>query len=105
MTEQLIEKPSSEQELFIERARLDLEAVLGTPQGRRVLVSILERCGVYRSPYTGETDATNFRLGEHNVGLWLIAQIETTGPMTYPTLLIERAGQTQEKRVALVDEE
>lgn len=105
MAEQLTEKPSTDQTLGIERNRLDLEAVLSTPQGRRVLVSILERCGVYRSAYTGDNDATNFRLGEHNIGLWLVAQIETTGPMNYPTLLMERAQQKETENVSVVDEE
>lgn len=106
MSGQLTEKPSVDQELNIERTRLDLEAVLSTLQGRRVLISILERCGVYRSPYMGERDATNFRLGEHNIGLWLAAQIEIVGPMEYATLLVERAKmKTEESAVVLADEE
>lgn len=105
MTDQLTEKPSREQELERDRARLDLETVLSIPQGRRVLISILEQCGVYRTAYTGEADATNFRLGEQNIGLWLINQIEMVGPTNYPTLLLERAKEAEEKRIAVVDEE
>ncbi len=105
MIDQLTEKLSREQELERDRARLDLEAVLSIPQGRRVLISILEQCGVYRTAYTGEADATNFRLGEQNIGLWLINQIEMVGPTNYPTLLLERAKETEEKRIAVVDEE
>ena len=92
-------------ERLIERAKLDFETVLRSPQGKRVLVSILERCGVYRTAYSGEASATDFRLGEQNIGLWLISQIETVGPREYPTLLIERAMMQEETRIAVVDEE
>lgn len=101
----LTEKLSREEELELDRVRTDLETVLRLPQGRRVLMSILERCGVYRSAYTGETSATDFRLGEQNIALWLISQIEMVGPMEYPTLLIERARMAEEKNIAVVDEE
>lgn len=105
MDDHLTERPSRAQEMDRERARLDLEAVLSLPQGRRVLMSILEQCGVYRTAYTGERDATTFRLGEQNIGLWLITQIEMTGATNYPTLLMERAKMAEEKRVGVVDEE
>jgi hypothetical protein len=101
----LTEKPSVAHERLIERAKLDFETVLRSPQGKRVLVSILERCGVYRTAYSGEASATDFRLGEQNIGLWLISQIETVGPREYPTLLIERAMMQEETRIAVVDEE
>jgi hypothetical protein len=105
MSDHLTEKLSTSQELDVERAKLDLEAVLRFPQGKRVVVSILERCGVYRSAYSGEASPTDFRLGEQNIGLWLISQIEGIGPMEYPTLLMERARMAEEKRIAVVDEE
>jgi hypothetical protein len=105
MSDQLTEKLSKDQVLVRDRVQLDLEAVLRLPQGRRVLLMILEQCGVYRNAYTGERQATDFRLGEQNVGLWLISQIEIVGPTEYPTLLMERARQlTEETGIALVDE-
>lgn len=39
---------------------------------------------------------TALRLGEQNIGLWLIAQLETVGPTEYPRLLLE-AAQTRDK--------
>lgn len=105
MTDQLTEKLSKHQELVRDRVQLDLEAVLRLPQGRRVLLMILEQCGVYRNAYTGERQATDFRCGEQNIGLFLIGQIERVGPTEYPSLLMERARQLEEKAIALVDEE
>lgn len=104
-SDRLTEKLSKDQELVRDRVELDLEAVLSLPQGRRVLMMILERCGIYRNAYTGERAATDFRLGEQNVGLWLIAQIEAVNPMGYATLLMEQAKQREDTSNAVVDEE
>lgn len=107
MSSQLTEKLSADDQLNRYRVELDLEAVLRLPQGRRVLLMILERCGIYRSAYTGEREATDFRLGEQNVGLWLIAQIEMVNPTEYPALLLERARKMIEEAasVPVVDKE
>jgi hypothetical protein len=82
---------SSAQELRRDQIIIDLEAVLRLPQGRRVLLRILERCGVYRSAFAVEAEITAMRLGEQNIGLWLIAQMENVGPTEYPRLLLEAA--------------
>jgi len=108
VTDNLTEKLSKDQELVRDRVFLDLEHVLRSPQGRRVLMMILERCGLYRNAYTGERQATDFRLGEQNIGLWLVSQIEAVNPTEYPTLLLERARQMQIEETAsvpVVDEE
>jgi len=92
MTERadLTEQLSKEQELQRDQIVTDLEAVLRIPHGRRVLLRIFERCGVYRSAFSVE-DVTDFRLGEQNIGLWLISQLELVGPTEYPRLLLEAA--------------
>jgi hypothetical protein len=92
----LTEQLSRAQKLQRDQIVLDLEAVLRLPQGRRVMLRLLERCGVYRSAFAGEADVTSLRLGEQNVGLWLIAQMEAVGPTEYPRLLME-AAQAKDK--------
>lgn len=99
----LSEQPSRAQELYRDQIVLDLEAVLSIPQGRRVLLRLLERCGVYRSAFTGETEATALRLGEQNIGLWLIAQIEDVDPTDYPKLLLEAAQKRDKETVNVLD--
>jgi hypothetical protein len=70
------------------------------------LLRILERCGVYRLAFSGEAEATALRLGEQNIGLWLIAQMEMVGPTAYPALLMEAAHSRDKETVnALVDAE
>lgn len=85
----------------------DLEAVLRLPAGRRVLLRILEQAGLTRSAYTGDHAATSFRLGEQNIGLWLISQLETIGPTEYPQLLLDaaRVRDLTEEQVHVVDAE
>lgn len=102
--ENLTEQPSKAQAIRQDQSTLDLDAVLQTPQGRRVLLSILERCGLYRGAFTGEADATSFRLGEQNIGLWLIAQIEHVGPTEYPKLLLEAAQKKDKETVHVLDD-
>jgi hypothetical protein len=99
---------SRAQELRRDQIILDLEEVLRSPQGRRVLLRILERCGIYRNAFAAEAETTALRLGEQNVGLWLIAQLETVGPTEYPRLLLEAAQNRDKNEVtgnAVVDEE
>lgn len=69
----------------------DLEAVLRLPAGRRVLLSIIGKCGLYNTAFTGDPATTNKRLGEQNIGLWLISQLEAIGPTEYPQLLLDAA--------------
>ena len=69
------------------------------------MLSILERCGVYRSAFMGDRDATALRLGEQNIGLWLIAKLDEVGPRTYPSLLNDRATMKEDEAHAPVDAE
>jgi hypothetical protein len=102
--QELTEQPSKAQELRQDQIAHDLEAVLSIPQGRRLVMRLLERCGVYRSAYTGESEATALRLGEQNIGLWLIAQIERVDPSEYPRLLLEVAQKRDKETVDVLDE-
>ena len=98
----LTEKLSRVDELVRDQINTDLEAVLRLPQGRRFLALILERCGVHRNAYTGERGSTDFRLGEQNVALWLISQIDEVSTIEYPALLMETAKLNEERRSAAV---
>ena len=68
------------------------------------MLSILERTGLYRTAYTGEEAATNFRLGEHNVGLWLINRLNEVSPAAYPQLLLDEARVEKQETVRVLDE-
>lgn len=85
----------------------DLEAVLRIPQGRRTLLRIIGKCGLYNSAFTGDHAATSKRLGEQNIGLWLISELEKIGPTEYPQLLLDaaRVRDLKEETVHVVDEQ
>ena len=106
--ERLIEQPSKMQALDRDQAALDLEAVLRIPQGRRVMLRILERCGLYRNAFSGSShETTALRLGEQNIGLWLVAQMENVGPAEYPRLLLEASTlrENEKEKVNVLDPE
>ena len=68
----------------------DWEKVLSTPHGRRVVFDILSTCGVGRQPMTGNSH-TFFHLGEMNIGLKIITELDRIDPRVYPKLLLEQA--------------
>lgn len=57
-----------------QQAMDDLNAVLGTPAGERVIWTILEACGVFRTSMTGNSQ-TFFNEGRRSVGLEIFAAI------------------------------
>jgi len=52
-----------------------LTMVMTTPNGRAWMWRHLSRCHAFATPYTNDNNATNFRCGEQNIGLELIADL------------------------------
>lgn len=68
-------------------------AVMATPDGRRYLWWLLERCGVFKSSFTGD-HATFFNEGQRNVGLAVMADIHAACPELYAVMLHEAQEET-----------
>lgn len=66
----------------------DLIWLMSHKQGRRLMASLLDVTGVFRSSYTG-TEETTFREGARNVGLRYFAKITDLCPDHYVTMLKE----------------
>lgn len=66
----------------------DLVWLMSHKQGRRLMASLLDVTGVFRSSYTG-TEETTFREGARNVGLRYFAKITDRCPDHYVTMLKE----------------
>tara|TARA_R110000796_G_scaffold9078_3_gene31205 strand:- start:6194 stop:6487 length:294 start_codon:yes stop_codon:yes gene_type:complete len=66
----------------------DLRYVMNDKRGRRVLFKLLDRTGVYRNPFTGNSE-TFFKCGEMNIGQYLIAEMQALGGSSYADLLKE----------------
>lgn len=65
----------------------DIKWLMKGRQGRRIVWRLLEKTGVFRSSFTGNSE-TFFREGMRNVGLMLLAQINETCPEQY-TLMVQ----------------
>lgn len=64
--------------------------LMSGPQGRRVVYTLLERCGVYQNSYTGEIAGTSFNEGRRSVGLELMTKVIAASPENYMTMLGEQ---------------
>lgn len=67
----------------------DLKWVMSDTRGRRFIHDVLETTGVYRNPFTGNSE-TFFRCGEMNVGQRLLAQLMATCPKRYLEMIKEQ---------------
>lgn len=101
------EQPSPAQTEKRDQITLDLEALLGRPEGRRVLMWFLEQANVYGQQFTGDNDATNFTLGKRDVGIRVIFKLNEVSPTAYPQLLISAARDREvtKDKVHVVDAE
>jgi hypothetical protein len=68
-----------------------LKHLLSTYEGRRLYWLILEDCGVFRNPFTGNALSTAFNAGEQNVGQKLLAHLMNTSPQVFPVMQKESA--------------
>ena len=73
----------------IEAKRQDaFRSLMATADGRRWVWWLLERCGVFRSSFTGDA-TTYFHEGTRNVGLMVIADINALCPQHFATMMTE----------------
>ena len=72
-------KKAKQKERNAEQTRLnDFEFVMSSAQGRRFVNRILEISGVFQSTFVrGDAHATSFKEGQRNVGLVLMADINS----------------------------
>lgn len=76
------------------------KAVLATGPGKRVLFWLLEQAGIYRDPFGGTDQATNYTLGQQSIGRKLMAMLDQIDPRAYPQLLIDVADEEAMARAA-----
>lgn len=77
--------------------------VFTSAAGKRVLFDILEMCGMYDAAFTGENNATNFRLGMQEPGKRLIARMNEIDMRFYPQLLLVIAELREMNKAASVN--
>ena len=76
---------------FLKNKRMDgLRLILGDPQARCYLNSLLEFCGLFRVSYATHSNQTCFNEGMRNVGLHIYAEIAAVDETKILTLLQEK---------------
>lgn len=66
------------------RNTYDLQTVLKTVQGRRLLWRILQAARIGQHSFVpGDAQATAFHCGQQSIGLFLLAEIENAAPLAY----------------------
>ena len=68
----------------------DFRWLMSNRRGRRLAWWLLDKAGVHRSSFTGNSNSTFFNEGMRNVGLALMAQILEVCPQQY-TLMLDEA--------------
>jgi hypothetical protein len=71
-----------------EREMDDVKNVLATDSGRRFCWKYLERTGVFRSSFTGNS-TTFYNEGMRNIGLMLMADITSADPAAFLLMMQE----------------
>ena len=64
----------------------DMKWLMGSRQGRRIMHRVLDRAGIFRTSFTGNSE-TFFREGERNVGLILFNQIMVACPESFTQMM------------------
>jgi len=84
------------QEELTRKARLvaqieagDFKWIMSNKRGRRFVWRLLEKAGVFRSSFTGNSE-TFFREGARNIGLQVLAMIHEHAPESYTQMLSEQ---------------
>ncbi len=88
------------QRIELNELRKAYRDTFASPQGKRVLFDILEMCGTYSAAFTGENNATNFRLGLQEGGKRLISRLDEIDARFYPTLLLAIADMKELDKAA-----
>lgn len=65
----------------------DLKWVMSNKRGRRFVWRLMERTGIYRTSFTGNS-TTFFNEGQRNIGLMLVSEIHEVCPDQY-TLMVK----------------
>ncbi len=66
----------------------DIQWLMSGKRGRRIMFQLLDRAGVYRSSFTGNSE-TYFREGMRNIGLIYTALIHEFASESYSTMVDE----------------
>lgn len=89
-------RKAKDQAEFDEALKFDvIKNVMSAIPGRKWIYDWLNRCHIYHTPYvSGRPDDTAFNLGEHNIGLMLLADVQASSPDLYMQMVTEAKGSS-----------
>ena len=67
----------------------DIRWLMGHKQGRRFVMRLLEKAGIYRTSFTGNSE-TFFREGMRNMGLFVLSEVMEVTPEQFAQMLKEQ---------------
>lgn len=73
----------------------DLDFILNTAQGRRVIWRIMEKCGTFRSIWESSA-RIHFNAGQQDIGHFLMAEIVDTGEKNLARIMLENFNEKGE---------
>ncbi|MGY4333204.1 hypothetical protein ACVWWG_007621 [Bradyrhizobium sp. LB7.2] len=97
----LSEQLSPEQEITRAEIAKAFRDTLATVAGKRVIFWMLEVCAIYRDPFAGDNNLTNYTIGRQASGRDLIAKLDEVDPRLYPSLLTDMAAIREMDRAAV----
>jgi hypothetical protein len=98
-SEKLNEAAKKESKRLFDRRIDDLRWILSKPQGRRYIWWLFGECGTFRSPaIPKDTNLTYINIGKADIGLALLADIQSVGSNAYSQLREEYLGELGSKK-------
>lgn len=71
----------------------DIKWLMSSKQGRRIAARLIEKAGVYRTSFTGNSE-TFFKEGMRNMGLFIVAEVMQHSPEAFALMLTESKAQS-----------
>jgi hypothetical protein len=81
-----------------EREIDDLQKVLKSPEGRRVIYKILSECGVFKASFSLNSMSTAFNEGKRDIGIMLLKDLDEAEPNAYSQMLKEHFSELKSKK-------
>jgi hypothetical protein len=93
---QVIKEGKKELKLRMAQEREDIQYVMKSPQGRRVMWRILEQSKMLATDLFAGDERTNVNIGRRDMGVWLYTEIMQHAPEKFITILQERIKETKD---------
>jgi hypothetical protein len=92
--EEIVKTRKRKEESVRDRELHDLRTVMASLEGRRFIWRLLDRAGVFRTSFTGNS-TTFFNEGQRNMGLIVLADVHEACADTYIQMMTEAKKDTE----------